>query len=73
MPRALKIFGLSMLAGVVGTLVGFRVGGWIAAGFMMRQLIDVLGAVGFSIIFGLAFGSASAVTAGVMLGKKLKA
>ena len=73
MPRALKIFGLSLLAGVVGTFAGTRIGWWIGTGFMMRELVDFFGAGAFGIVFGLAFGAASAVTTGVVLGKRLRA
>lgn len=72
MPKALKIFGLSMIAGVVGTYAGFRIGYWMGEGFILRGLVDILGATVFAGIFGIAFGVATAVTSGVVAGKQLK-
>lgn len=73
MPRALKIFGLSMLAGVFGTYVGAKIGWWMGASFILRGLVDIIGATVFAGVFAVAFGVASAVTSGVMMGKRLKA
>lgn len=72
MPRALKIFGLSMLAGVVGTYFGGKIGWWMGQSFILRGLVDILGATIFTGIFAVVFGVASAVTSGVVAGKQLK-
>lgn len=72
MPKALKVFLLSLVGGAVGTYAGIRIGWWMGEGFILRGLVDLLGAGVFAVTFGLAFGVATSVTTGVVLGKQLR-
>lgn len=66
MPNALKIFIWSLVFGVGGGYVGMRVCFWIAVRWFPREPMAEV----FALIFTLAIGVASAVTAGVLMGKR---
>jgi hypothetical protein len=66
MPIGLKIFLWSLLAGVGGGWAALRVGFWVADRFWRGEPL----AVGGAVLASLAVGVASAVTAGVLIGKK---
>lgn len=68
MPNALKIFIWSLFAGIGGGYVGLRVCFWIAAHWFPRAPMAEV----FALIFTLAIGVASAVTAGVLMGKRAR-
>lgn len=69
MPNALKIFLWSLFAGVIGGYVGMRLCFWIVVRWFPNEpMAGVLAGV-----FTLAIGVASAVTAGVLMGKNAKA
>ena len=68
MPNALKIFLLSLIAGLGGGYAGMRICFWIVERWFPREPM----AAGFAMLFTLAIGVASAVTAGVLMGKRAK-
>lgn len=68
MPTALKIFLWSLFAGLAGGSVGMRLCFWIAEHWFPREPL----AAGLAMLFTGAIGVASAVTAGVLMGKKTK-
>ena len=66
MPPALKIFLWSLFTGLVGGYVGMRVCFWIVERWFAHEpYAQVLG-----LILTLAIGVSSAVTAGVLMGKR---
>ncbi len=65
MPAALKIFLWSLVAGVGGGYAALRVGTWLAERFWTGNPM----ALGVVILATGAVGVASAVTAGVLIGK----
>ena len=68
MPTALKIFLWSLFAGIGGGYLGMRLCFWIAERWFPREPF----AMGLAMLFTGAIGVASAVTAGVLMGKKTK-
>jgi hypothetical protein len=68
MPTALKIFLWSLFAGIGGGYLGMRLCFWIAERWFPREPF----AMGLAMLFTGAIGVASAVTAGVLMGKKAK-
>lgn len=66
MPTALKIFIWSFIAGLSGGFVALRVGAWIAERWFPREPM----AMAVALICTAGIGVASAVTAGVLMGKK---
>ncbi len=66
MPNALKIFLWSLFAGLGGGFVALRVAGWIAERWFPREPL----AMAIALICTAGIGVASAVTAGVLMGKK---
>ena len=66
MPTALKIFLWSMFTGIVGGYAGMRFCFWIAERWFPREPM----ASAVALIFTTAIGVASAVTAGVLMGKR---
>lgn len=68
MPTALKIFLWSLFAGLAGGYAGMRLCFWIAEHWFPREPL----AAGLAMLFTGAIGVASAVTAGVLMGKKTK-
>lgn len=69
---AFKIFLLSLVSGVGGGYVAFRVTFFLVLKFWKGDNVDAM-AVIFSVLAALAVGCASAVTAGVIAGKATKA
>jgi len=68
MPSALRIFVSSLLAGAVGGWATFRFGTWL-----VERFLDESPAAFAALILGTALVSvASAVTAGVVLGRRAR-
>ncbi|MDP1918516.1 MAG: hypothetical protein Q8L14_19870 [Myxococcales bacterium] len=68
MPSALKIFVLSMLAGLVAGAVTLRFGLWVVERYFSREPMAFL----FVLVATLSVGVASAVTSGVVMGRGKK-
>ena len=68
MPNALKIFIWSLFAGLSGGFVALRLGAWIAERWFPREPL----AMAVALILTAGIGVASAVTAGVLMGKKAR-
>ncbi|MDP1822703.1 MAG: hypothetical protein Q8L48_05660 [Archangium sp.] len=68
MPTALKIFLWSLIAGLAGGYVGMHVCFWVAQHWFPREPMAGIVAV---LLTG-AIGVASAVTAGVLMGKRAR-
>lgn len=66
MPNALKIFLLSLIAGIGGGYAGARFCFWVVERWFPREPM----AGGVALLFAAAIGVASAVTAGVLMGKR---
>lgn len=69
MPRALKIFLASLLFGLAGGYVALRLSFWLVERFYPHEPI----AGAFALLATGSIGVASAVTAGVLIGKKDRA
>lgn len=72
MPLALKIFLLSLTTGLGGGYVGFRVGFWLALKFVPDSEMKDVYTVMIALISCAATGVATAVTTGVLAGKRAK-
>ncbi len=66
MPVALKIFIASLVGGIVGGYLALEIGSWVVGKFFA----DVPMAYGLVLLATGALGVASAVTTGVLIGKK---
>ncbi|MFL5318716.1 MAG: hypothetical protein ACJ790_03600 [Myxococcaceae bacterium] len=71
MPLALKIFLMSLLTGVGGGYAGFRVAWYLAMRYGEGEYKEGI-AILVAIAGAAAVGIASAVTTGVMMGKRSK-
>jgi hypothetical protein len=65
MPKALRIFLWSLFAAFVGGTIAFRASFWLVEKFFPHAPY----APGFALLATLGVGIASAVTAGVVMGK----
>lgn len=72
MPLALKIFLLSLTTGLGGGYVGFRVGFYLALRFLPESEMKEIYSGLIAVIAAAAMGVASAVTTGVLAGKRAK-
>ncbi len=72
MPIAIKIFFMSLVAGVAGGYGAFRLALFIAAKFFKGELAEIYVAM-IAVAAALLVGMASAVTAGVLAGKSSQA
>jgi hypothetical protein len=68
MPNALKIFLWSLFAGLGGGYLGMRFCFWVVERWYPREPM----AAGLALLFTGAIGVASAVTAGVLMGKRAR-
>lgn len=68
MPNALKIFLWSLFSGIAGGYVGLRVFFWMSEHWFPRWPYAQV----FAMVFTLGTFVASAVTAGVLMGKNAK-
>ena len=68
MPAALKIFLWSFVAGITGGYVGLRFCFWIVE----RWFAHLPFAPVLAMVFTVAIGVSSAVTAGVLMGKRAR-
>lgn len=66
MPNALKIFLWSLLAGVGGGYLGARLSFWVVEHYFPREPM----AAALALVATGGIGVASAVTAGVIMGKQ---
>jgi hypothetical protein len=66
MPGALKIFIASLVGGLLGGYVSLQLGSWLAGKFFADSPL----ALGIVLLATGALGVASAVTTGVLMGKK---
>jgi hypothetical protein len=69
LPVALKIFFLSLLCGVGGGYVGFRIAFWLALKFLQGEYAEFM-AMLIAMLGALLVGGSAAITAGVMAGRR---
>lgn len=72
MPLALKIFLLSLTTGLGGGYVGLRIGFWLALRYLPPDDMRELYAGMIAIVACASVGVATAVTTGVIAGKRSK-
>ncbi|HEX4622722.1 MAG TPA: hypothetical protein VH208_14255 [Myxococcaceae bacterium] len=69
LPVALKIFFFSLVCGVGGGYVGFRVAYWLALRFLRGDYAELL-AILIAALGALLVGASAAITGGVMAGRR---
>jgi hypothetical protein len=68
-PVALKIFFFSLVCGVGGGYLGFRIAYWVALRFLKGEYAEVL-AILIAALGALLVGGSAAITGGVMAGRR---
>jgi hypothetical protein len=68
-PVALKIFFFSLLCGVGGGYLGFRIAYWLALRFLSGDYAEFL-AILIAMLGALLVGGSAAITGGVMAGRR---
>jgi hypothetical protein len=68
-PVALRVFCSSLFVGLVGGYGAFRVAFWLGLKFLRGEYAEAL-AMALAVLAALSVGVASAVTAGVLAGKR---
>ena len=71
-PVALKIFFFSLVCGVGGGWVGFRVAYWLAMRFISGEYAEVV-AILVAALGALLVGGSAAITGGIMAGRRREA
>jgi hypothetical protein len=69
LPVALKIFVLSLVCGVGGGYLGFRVAFWLALRFIHGEYAELV-AVLVAALGALLVGGSAAITGGIMAGRR---